>query len=232
MIAQAASRNSDRAPRHHTYLEAMYTPAHFAENNDAEVLELVRGTGFGHLVCHAKDGLFSTPLPFIVDDALGLVRFHLARANPMWRSAPCSALLIVAVSDAYISPGWYPSKAEHGEVVPTWNYEVVHVHGQLTLHDDPAWLHTQIGELTDHNETSLPRPWSVEDAPADFIAKQAKAIVGLELRVERVEAKRKLSQNRSEADHAGAIVGLREETSGGGPIASAMTAKANSPKTD
>lgn len=207
----------------------MYTPAHFAENDDVKVLELVRSTGFGHLVCQGDGGLTSTPLPFVVDDALGLVRIHLAKANPMWRAAPCPALIIIAVSNAYISPGWYPSKAEHGKVVPTWNYEVVHLHGRLTLHDDPDWLRSQIGELTDHNEAPLPRPWAVEDAPADFIAKQATSIVGLELTVDRVEAKRKLSQNRSEADRSGAMTGLRQECSDGGPTADAMAGEERRP---
>ncbi len=206
----------------------MYTPPHFAEHDDAVILPLVRDSGFGHLVCLSGDGLVSTPVPFVIDDDLRSVRAHVARANPIWRSAPCPVLLIVAVANAYISPGWYPSKAEHGKVVPTWNYEVVHLHGQLVVHDDPDWLRAQLGALTDHNEAELPAPWAVDDAPADFVAKQAKAIVGLELVVERVEAKRKLSQNRSDADHDGAVAGLRLQSPEGRPVADAMDARAQS----
>lgn len=187
----------------------MYTPAHFAEDRDDVVLELVRAAGFGHLVVADDGGLASTPMPFVVDDGLTSVRAHLARANPIWRAAPCDALLIVPVTDAYVSPSWYPSKAEHGRVVPTWNYEVVHLSGALVAHDDDAWLVDQIGELTDRNESALPTPWAVADAPDDFVAKQRRAIVGLELEVRAVAAKRKLSQNRDDADRAGALSGLR-----------------------
>lgn len=184
-------------------------PAHFGEDDGGIVLELVRGAGFGHLVVKGGDGLTSTPMPFLVDDELTSVRAHLARANPIWRAAPCDALLIVPITDAYVSPNWYPSKAEHGRVVPTWNYEVVHLAGRLVPHDDDAWIAGQIGELTERNESSLPTPWAVTDAPDDFVAKQRRAIVGIELQVHDVQAKRKLSQNRDEADRAGALAGLR-----------------------
>ncbi len=201
----------------------MYTPPHFSESDNAVILDLVRSTGFGHLVCHTDAGLESTPLPFVVDDELRSVRAHLAKANPIWRSALGPALIIVAVSNAYISPGWYPSKAEHGRVVPTWNYEVVHVHGQLTVHDDETWVGKQIAELTDHNESGLPRRWAVDDAPVDFIEKQQRAIVGIEMVVDRIEAKRKLSQNRSEADRIGVITGLSARPGGAHRVADAMT---------
>lgn len=200
----------------------MYTPPNFAETGDAVVLELVRSTGFGHLVCQTTDGMASSPVPFVVDDELRSVRAHVARANPIWRASEGPALLIVAIADAYISPGWYPSKAEHGKVVPTWNYEVVHLHGALTIHDDSAWVGQQINDLTDHNEAPLPQPWAVGDAPDEFIAKQQRAIVGIEMVVARVEAKRKLSQNRSATDYDGVIKGLTAQTQNGGPIADAM----------
>lgn len=203
----------------------MYTPQHFAETDDAIILELVRSTGFGHLVCQSGDGLMSTPVPFVVDDDLTSVRAHLAKANQAWRAAPCQALLIIPVADAYISPGWYPSKAEHGKVVPTWNYEVVQLHGELIAHDEHTWLQTQLGDLTDHNEAGSPKPWSVDDAPGEFIATQSKAIVGIEILVDRVEAKRKLSQNRSAPDQAGVISGLASQAVEGSPIGDAMTAE-------
>ncbi len=187
----------------------MYLPKAFRVDDHETVLALLRTAGFGHLVVASDgDGPASSPVPFVVDDALGSVRAHVARGNPIWKAAPCPALLIVPVSDTYISPGWYPSKAEHGKVVPTWNYEVVHVHGALVAHDDGAWVATQIRDLTDQNEATLPSPWAVDDAPADYIEQLQRRIVGLELTVQRVVAKRKLSQNRDDGDLAAVIAGL------------------------
>lgn len=186
----------------------MYVPRHFAEDDVGVLAGLVRSAGFGHLVVGGPDGLTSTPLPFVVDDELRAVRAHVARPNGVWRPAPCDALLIVAVADAYVSPSWYPSKAEHGEVVPTWNYEVVHVHGRLTAHDDAAWVARQVRDLTDEHEAAMERPWSVDDAPGEYLDRMLRGIVGLDLEVARVEGKRKLSQNRPEADRLGAMSGL------------------------
>ncbi|MGI9616097.1 MAG: FMN-binding negative transcriptional regulator, partial [Acidimicrobiales bacterium] len=163
---------------------------------------------------NTSPGFQATALPFLVDDGLSIVRAHVARANPQWRTAAdATALLIVPVSDAYISPRWYPSKREHGRVVPTWNYEVVHLHGTIEVHDDEAWLRRLVSDLTDHNEQQVTEDdgtpaWHVDDAPLDFIDKQLRAIVGLELHVSRIEAKQKLSQNRDEPDRQGAAGGL------------------------
>jgi transcriptional regulator len=127
------------------------------------------------------------------------------------------------VSDAYVSPGWYPSKAEHGKVVPTWNYEVVHAHGELVVHDDPAWVRDQIEALTDQNEAALDRAWQVADAPEDYIAALQRGIVGVELVVSRWAGKRKLSQNRPDEDRAGAIVGMeRSALRGSAAVTDAM----------
>jgi transcriptional regulator len=188
----------------------MYTPRHFAEENDEVTLTMLRAAGFGHLVVATDEGVDATPIPFVVDDQLTAVRAHVARPNPVWHLAPCDALLIVPVTDAYISPSWYPSKAEHGKVVPTWNYEVVHVHGRLVAHDDAEWVLRQITDLTDANESQLASPWAVADAPDDFIATTQRGIVGIELTIARVVAKRKLSQNRGEADIVGVLRGLGE----------------------
>lgn len=201
----------------------MYVPSHFAEDRPDVVLGLLRRAGFGHLVCTDDEGPTSTPLPFVVDDAMTSVSAHLARPNRIWRLAPCRALLVVPVGDAYVSPSWYPTKAETGKVVPTWNYEVVHVHGRLVAHDDPAWIRRQVDELTDRNESARAEPWSVDDAPADFVDGLVRAIVGVELVVERVVAKRKLSQNRPEPDVAGVIHGLREVGGRSASVADAMT---------
>jgi len=178
----------------------VYVPRHFAVDEHPEVLAMVRASGFGHVVVHGPDGFSSTPVPFVVDDELASIRAHVARPNPIWRSVPCDALLIVTGRDGYVSPGWYPSKASDGRVVPTWNYEVVHLHGRLVAHDDPEWVLAQMRDLTDLNERSLPAPWSVDDPPAGYVEQLQRGTVGLELVVTRVEAKRKASQNRSDAD--------------------------------
>jgi transcriptional regulator len=201
----------------------MYLPAAFALDDPDVIVTLARSAGFGHLVVVGPDGLSATPVPFVVDDAGASVRMHLARPNDVWRAAPCRALLIVPVSDAYVSPSWYPSKAEHGKVVPTWNYEVVHAHGELVVHDDPAWVRDQIEALTDLNEAPLDRSWQVADAPEDYIAALQRSIVGVELVVSRWEGKRKLSQNRPEADRAGAAAGMAASAlRGSAAVTSAM----------
>jgi transcriptional regulator len=186
----------------------VYRQGAFAVDDLAEMVALARSAGVGHLVVAVPDGISSSPVPFVIDDAATSVRGHLARPNSIWKLAPCPAMLIVPVSDTYISPAWYATKAEHGRVVPTWNYEVVHVHGQLVAHDDPAWVARQIGDLTAENERSRPDPWAVSDAPDDYIAGLQRAIVGVELLVEKIEATRKLSQNKSAADQAGVAEGL------------------------
>lgn len=186
----------------------MYVPPAFSVDDAGAAVALARTAGFGHLVVLGPDGLSSTPVPFVVDDSGTAVRMHLARPNDVWRAAPCHALLVVPVSDAYVSPSWYPSKAEHGKVVPTWNYEVVHAHGDLVVHDDAAWVRSQIGDLTALHETAFDAPWHVDDAPAEFVEALQRGIVGVELRVTRWEAKRKLSQNRPAADRAGALAGM------------------------
>jgi transcriptional regulator len=133
----------------------------------------------------------------------------------------------VPVSDTYISPSWYPSKAEHGKVVPTWNYEVVHIHGELVAHDDAGWVADQIATLTDTNEAGFERPWSVEDAPAEYVEQLRRGIVGVELIVDRLDGKRKLSQNRPEADVAGVVAALgASERRGAGDVAAAMREQA------
>ena len=198
-------------------------PAAFSVDGRRRRSTLARTAGFGHLVVVGPDGLSATPVPFVVDDAGASVRMHLARPNDVWRAAPCGALLIVPVSDAYVSPSWYPSKAEHGKVVPTWNYEVVHAHGELVVHDDPAWVRDQIEALTALNESPLHRPWHVGDAPEDYIEALQRGIVGVELVVSRWEGKRKLSQNRPDDDRAGVLTGMeRSALRGSEAVVAAM----------
>ena len=201
----------------------MYLPQHFREDDTVAAVAMARRAGFGHLVAAGPDGLSSTPLPFLISDAGTQVRAHLARPNSIWKLAPCDALLVVPVDDAYISPSWSPSKAEHGKVVPTWNYEVVHLHGRLVARDDAEWTATMVRDLTDLHEAELPAPWSVDDAPSDYIEQLMRGIVGVELEVVRVEAKRKLSQNKTDTDRAGMIAGLHgSPLSRSEPVAQAM----------
>ena len=203
----------------------MYRPAAFAEDDPAAIVGMAREAGFGHLTVLHDGRLSSTPMPFLIADDASVVRGHLARPNPVWRAAPCTALLIVPVTDTYVSPSWYPSKAEHGKVVPTWNYEVVHVHGELVAHDDPVWVEQLVRDLTELNESRLAEPWSVDDAPRDYIDKMVGGIVGVELLVDSLVGKRKLSQNRPAEDVEGILIGL-DATRGRGAanIADAMRA--------
>ena len=205
----------------------MYVPSHFAAG-DAEVRALLDNHGAADLITATDDGLLATFLPFVFDPAVGergALLGHVARNNDQWRRPPIGdAMVIVRGPDAYISPSWYASKAEHGRVVPTWNYVTAHVYGELVVHDDPAWLDALVRRLTDRHEQGSAEPWSVDDAPTRFIAGQLRAIVGLELVITRIEAKLKLSQNRPPADITGVLAGL--EAAGDGASA-AVTREAN-----
>jgi transcriptional regulator len=190
----------------------MYVPAHFAMD-DAEVLALLEHHGAADLITVTGQGLLATMLPFVFDPARGphgALLGHVARNNGQWKQpAQGESLVIVRGADAYISPSWYQSKAEHGRVVPTWNYITAHVYGRLVVHDDPAWVEDLVRRLTAKHESGMARPWSVDDAPGRFVAGQLRAIVGVELEITRIEAKAKLSQNRPEADVAGVVEGLK-----------------------
>jgi transcriptional regulator len=196
----------------------MYVPAHFAPDA-ALVDELLRNHGAADLVTVTPEGLVATMLPFIyvpsagqhADGQLGALHGHLARNNDQWKLGSAGeALAIVRGPDAYISPGWYASKVEHGRVVPTWNYVTAHVYGRFVVHDDPVWTEDLVRRLTTKHEAYRDHPWSVDDAPRPFIEGQLRAIVGVELEITRIEAKAKLSQNRPPADVEGVIAGLRE----------------------
>lgn len=198
----------------------MYVPTHFAVD-DAAVDELLTRHGAADLVTATPAGLRATMLPFVYDRERRVLMGHFARNNDHWRQPVLGeALVIVRGPDSYISPSWYASKAEHGRVVPTWNYVTAHVHGAMTIHDDEGWVADLVRRLTDKHESGRPAPWSVDDAPQKYIAGQLRAIVGVEIAVARVEAKFKLSQNRSDADVDGVIEGLR--ASGDEPGATAV----------
>jgi transcriptional regulator len=195
----------------------MYVPRFNALDEDAAIKAMVTHIGAGELVTVGADGFpLATRLPVVwEDDRLVL---HMARANPHWRSIPddepVPALVVVTDAEAYVSPAWYASKAEHGRVVPTWNYSSVHIAGRVRRHEDADWLRRAVTLLTEQHESGRVEPWAVTDAPAAYVDKQLRAIVGLEVTIDRVEGKAKLSQNRSEEDRAGVVAGLRAEGAG------------------
>ncbi len=188
----------------------MYLPSQFAITEPHEIELLLRSTRLGTLITHGPTGLFASPLPFIYDNGLHtLLAGHLAGSNPHRELVgEDEALVVFNFADAYVSPNWYPSKASDGKAVPTWNYEAIHVYGRLHWIDDAAWIRRNIGALSDRFEAGQSHPWSVDDAPTDFIAKLQAAIIGVELVISKIEAKRKMSQNRSATDQAGVIAGL------------------------
>jgi transcriptional regulator len=191
----------------------MYLPRHFAEDHVDVLTELVRQNPLATLVSLGDDGLIATHLPLLWDAEpapYGTLRGHFARPNPHARitSSPVDALVIFRGPSAYVSPSWLPAKQEHGKVVPTWNYAVVHAYGPLRLIDDAEWLRTLVTRLTDREEAAFAEPWRVTDAPAGFLDGALKGIVGVEVSVSRLEAKWKLSQNRPDADQVGIIAGL------------------------
>jgi len=193
----------------------VYVPRFNALEDADEIRRLVTTVGSAQLVTVADDGYPAATLLPVVWDADRLV-LHMARANQHWKAirdgAP--ALAVVTGPEAYVSPAWYASKSEHGRVVPTWNYSAVHFTGRVALHHDPVWLLDAVTRLTDTHEQPRPEPWGVDDAPAVYVEKQLKAIVGIEFTIERVEAKAKLSQNKDDADFAGVVAGLRREGAG------------------
>jgi transcriptional regulator len=190
----------------------MYVPSHFSAD-EATTLEFLAGQATADLVTATARGLLATFLPILYQPALddyGSVVGHVARGNEQWQVPVLGeALMVLHGPDAYISPSWYPSKATHGRVVPTWDYVTAHVYGRMVVHDDPVWLESLVRRLTARHEASSSRPWSMDDAPAPYLAGQLRAIVGVEVVISRVEAKAKWSQNRSDDDIDGVIQGLR-----------------------
>jgi transcriptional regulator len=194
----------------------MYRPALFREDRREVLHALIRNHPLATLVTAGPHGLMANHIPFLLDPSEagnGVLRAHLARANDQLAElrAGAEALVIFHGPDSYITPSWYASKAEHGKVVPTWNYATVHAWGTPVVHDDPAWLRGQIGALTASQEQLRDAPWAVEDAPEEFIAGQIKAIVGVEIPIARIEGKWKVSQNRPEPDRRGVVAGLSQD---------------------
>ena len=198
----------------------MYTPGHFRVEDTAEMHAMMRARPFAILVTQGSEGLTATHLPTIlkVDDGcpLGRIECHLARPNPQWRTftPKMDALMIFQGPEAYIRPGWYPSKAEHGKVVPTWNYAAVHAYGRLETVEDKDWLLSHVSQLSDQQEAQYAAPWSTTDAPTNFVDMLSRSIVGLKFTIRRIEGKLKMSQNRAAADREGVVRGLEQRASG------------------
>ena len=203
----------------------MYTPPTFREDDPAIIRQMLRDAPFATLVTATAQGLMGTPLPlfFAEEEQQSVLYGHVAKANPQWTSPPNGeALAIFSGPNAYVTPSWYASKAEHGKVVPTWNYLAVHVYGQVEFFEDAARLLDVVRKLTDLHEAPRAAPWAVSDAPDDFIVAQLKGIVGVRLVISRLDAKRKLSQNRPQADREGVVAGLVQEAGEDARILSAL----------
>ena len=187
----------------------MYIPAHFLIKNPQDIHTIIQEHPLGALVTLGPDGLDANHIPFEFDasqGAHGLLTAHVARANPVWQQCQDGAdvLVIFRGNESYISPNWYPSKHETHRQVPTWNYEVVHVHGRLTVMDQEKFVRRVVARLTREHEASEPRPWKMGDSPPEYIAQMLKAVVGIQVEIRRIEGKAKLSQNREARDRLNA----------------------------
>lgn len=204
----------------------MYSPQHFEETRTEILHALIAAHPLATLVTLTGHGLEANAIPLLLrhdGSPFGTLVGHVARANPLWREFEPSveALAVFQGPNAYITPAWYATKLETGKVVPTWNYVVVQAHGRLRSIDDPAWVRALLDELTARHESPRPAPWSVDDAPADYIHALLRAIVGIDMPVARIAGKWKLSQNQPAANRAGVVAGLSQSTA---PDAAAMAA--------
>jgi transcriptional regulator len=211
----------------------MYQPPHFREDRIEVQHALIRAQSLGLLITAGRDGLQANPVPFLIDadgSERGTLRAHLARANPQWHelAAVAECLVVFQGPHQYISPSLYPTKHEHGQVVPTWNYITVHAWGQPRVIDDVGWLRRQVHDLTSHKESSRSTPWFVSDAPESYVTAQLRGIIGIEVPIARIEGKWKVSQNRPAHDRAGVVAGLRGSGSDGESIASLVAERSRS----
>jgi transcriptional regulator len=205
----------------------MYLPAHFAETRPAGLHRLIAAHPLGTLVTHGPDGLDADHIPFALDPDTGphgTLLAHVARANPLWQRCPTGTPVMVLFrgADGYISPNWYPSKHEAHRQVPTWNYEVVHAHGTLTVRDDVRFLRGLVARLTRHHEQAIgePQPWKMSQAPTDYLDDLLGRIVGIEITLTSLVGKAKLSQNKDDRDRQQAADTL--EARGHGTLARRM----------
>jgi transcriptional regulator len=213
IVGFAAVCLTEKARANRIYV--VYIPAAFAEDRIEVLHAFLRQQSFATLVTNGADGPEATHVPTIFHAEVGrkgVIRCHVARANRHWESFDgASVLAIFHGPEHYISPSWYPSKEEHGKVVPTWNYAAVHVRGRGRLFRETRELVEHVSELTASQEKNFEKPWSVSDAPLDYIENLTRAIVGVEIAIESIEGKWKMSQNRPEADRRGAVAALMAE---------------------
>jgi transcriptional regulator len=203
----------------------VYVPEHFAVGDADTLIARLARRFAGILITVDGDGQpVATHMPVLWDAERRILSGHIARANPQWRLGAGRGLIVLAGPEAYVSPSFYPSKAEHGKTVPTWNYEAVHLSGPVEWFDDAARLQDVVRRLSIVHESDRAEPWRIEDAPPAYINAMLRGIVGLEMRVECVEAKRKLSQNKSAADFEGVIAGLQDGDAASAEIAALMKA--------
>lgn len=197
----------------------MFEPPIFEETRVPVMHDLMQAHPFATVISTLDDLLNADHLPFVLyrdEGGMGVLRGHVAVANPLWRAHKdgtlgADVLIVFQGPQTYVSPSWYASKQEHGKVVPTWNYAVVHARGALTFHPDPTWLIRQLNDLTNAHEGQRPDPWAVNDAPQAFIERQMKGIVGVEVAITELTGKWKMSQNKSDADRAGVVKGLSDD---------------------
>ncbi len=204
----------------------MYTPPAFTVNDMGEIHAMMRQCHLANFITATPSGPLATPLPMFLDESegdKGVLYAHLARPNPQWRQETIGHGLAVFMGpDAYVTPSWYASKAEHGKVVPTWNYTAVHASGPVEFFEDGDRLLDAVRRLTDRHEGARPMPWGLSDAPDSFIKAQLRGIVGLRMPIVSLEGKRKMSQNRPEADRAGVKRGLAESSHASDAAVAAM----------
>ncbi|NOT14464.1 MAG: FMN-binding negative transcriptional regulator [Methylotenera sp.] len=192
----------------------MYIPAHFEESRIEVLHDLMRTHPLATLITMSSDGINANHVPLLLIQELGqygTLRGHVARANPIWTDllSNVEALVIFHGTNHYITPSWYPTKHEHGKVVPTWNYVVVHAYGTLRIIDDAVWIKNQLESLTTQYEASFDKPWAVSDAPAEFTNQMINAIIGIEISVTKLVGKWKVSQNQPTANQTGVVKGLK-----------------------
>jgi transcriptional regulator len=192
----------------------MYVPNHFKEDDQEKLQQHIRDYGFGILIIADDEGIEANHVPFHLstgeNGSLGHLECHLARSNPVWQRMQGGAQVLAVFQgpDAYVSPSWYPTKAETGRVVPTWNYLAVHAEGRAQIIHDSSWLKHHLNKLTEQHESQMAAPWSVDDAPADFTERLVRAIVGIEIKIESLRGKLKASQNQPDQNRAGVKAGL------------------------
>jgi transcriptional regulator len=209
----------------------VYTPSQFEESRPEVLQQMLHDHPLGLLITHGASGLDANPVPFMwfaEPGSPGVLRGHVARANPLWRDARAEVLAVFQGPQVYVTPSWYATKAETGKVVPTWNYVTVQARGRLQAHDDPAWLRAFLAQLTARHEAPRDAPWAIDDAPADYIDKQLRAIVGIEISLSSLSGKWKVSQNRPAADREGVVRGLTAQ-GGDNALACAQWVRAATP---